>query len=103
MASGDGPTSHKLLGHADPIQGEMELECELVTHGIHCGDPKGYADPRAKELEKNAHEWWLLLQVDSDDRASMMWADLGRVYFWIREEDLRERRFERAWAILQCG
>jgi uncharacterized protein YwqG len=33
----------------------------------------------------------------------MMWADLGRVYFWIREEDLRERRFERAWAILQCG
>jgi uncharacterized protein YwqG len=70
---------------------------------IHCGDPKVYADPRAKELEKNAHEWWLLLQVDSDDRASMMWADLGRVYFWIREEDLRERRFERAWAILQCG
>jgi uncharacterized protein YwqG len=65
--------------------------------------PQGLADPRAKELEKNAHEWWLLLQVDSDDRASMMWADLGRVYFWIRGEDLRERRFERAWAILQCG
>jgi uncharacterized protein YwqG len=71
------------------------------TFGIK--SPVGTLSARAKELEKNAHEWWLLLQVDSDDRASMMWADLGRVYFWIREEDLRERRFERAWAILQCG
>ena len=75
---------------------------ELVTNGIYCGDPKGYADPRAKELEKNQTQWRLLLQLDSDEAASMMWGDLGRVYFWIRERDLQDQRFDRTWTILQC-
>jgi hypothetical protein len=29
----------------------------------------------------------LLLQVDSDDDAGMMWGD-GRIYYWIRRENL---------------
>jgi uncharacterized protein YwqG len=33
----------------------------------------------------------------------MMWGDCGMVYYWIREQDLRERAFDRAWAILQCS
>lgn len=32
----------------------------------------------------------------------MMWGDLGRLYFWIRDDDLAARRFEKAWLILQC-
>ena len=80
----------------------MELECELVTHGLYCGDATGYEDPRAKELEISSRQWRLLLQIDSDDSAEMMWGDVGRVYFWIREEDLRQARFDRTWTILQC-
>jgi uncharacterized protein YwqG len=99
---GAGRPHHKLLGHAEPIQNAMELECQLVTHGLYCGDPSGHADPRAKDLEPGAAEWRLLLQLDTDDDAAMMWGDVGRLYFWIREEDLRERRFERTWTILQC-
>jgi hypothetical protein len=29
---------HRLLGYAEPVQSEMELECELVTNGLYCGD-----------------------------------------------------------------
>lgn len=93
---------NKLLGHADIIQHEMELECELVTNGLYCGDASGYNDPRAKELEKSSKDWQLLFQIDSNDEAEMMWGDCGRVYFWIKKEDLKYNRFENCWLILQC-
>lgn len=95
--------SNKLLGHADPIQGGMELECEYVTNGINCGTPAGYQIAKARGLDKNAARWHLLLQVDSDEDLGMMWGDLGRLYLWITEEDLVARRFEKSWLILQCG
>ncbi len=97
-----GQPKHQLLGHAMPIQGDMRLECQLASHGLYCGDPSGFNDPRARELEAGAQDWRLLLQVDSDDDARMRWGDVGRLYFWIRAEDLRERRFDAVWMILQC-
>jgi len=44
----------------------------------------------------------LLLQVDSDVHTGMVWGDEGRIYFWIHEADLREKRFDRVWLRLQC-
>jgi uncharacterized protein YwqG len=102
LANGDGDARHKLLGHAQPVQNPMELECALVTSGLYCGDQTGYEDPRAAEIGQQAERWRLLLQLDSDDHASMTWGDLGTLYFWIRDDDLAARRFERAWMILQC-
>lgn len=102
LASGGSGPSHKLLGFADPIQGPMELECQLVTNGLYCGDPSGFKDPRATALAAGSSDWQPLLQIDSDERARMMWGDAGRLYFWMRAADLREQRFERAWLILQC-
>lgn len=95
--------SNKLLGHADPIQGGMELECEYVTHKIYCGNPDGYKTAKAMGLDKNAARWNLLLQVDSNEELGMMWGDLGRLYLWITDEDLAARKFENSWLILQCG
>lgn len=95
--------SNKLLGHADPIQGGMELECEYVTHGIDCGSPVGYQLAKSRGLNKNASHWNLLLQVDSNENIGMMWGDLGRLYLWITDEDLAARKFENCWLILQCG
>ncbi len=80
----------------------MELECQLVTNGIWCGDQKGYEDPRVPTLEPGAADWRLLLQLDSDDNPKWMWGDAGRLYFWIREQDLAERNFSRVWCIEQC-
>jgi uncharacterized protein YwqG len=98
-----GGNINKMLGYADTIQGDMELECELVTNGLYCGDPSGYNDPRAKELEPNAVDWRLLLQVDSnEDENGMMWGDVGRLYFWIKEHHLLAKNFDKSWVILQC-
>ncbi len=97
-----GP-NHRIGGHAECIQSSMELECQLVANGLYCGDSTVYEDPRRPSLEKTATDWKLLLQIDSDDEASMMWGDVGTIYFWIREADLRDRKFEHSWFFLQCG
>ena len=94
---------NKLLGHPDQIQRDMQPECQLVSNGLYCGDSSGYNNPKAEELIKDAKDWRLLLQVDSDTHCKMMWGDMGRLYFWIKEEDLVNMRFENVWMILQCG
>jgi uncharacterized protein YwqG len=93
---------HRCGGHPQEIQGDMRLECQLVTNGIYCGDPSGYQDPRRAVLERGAADWHLLLQVDSDEkRLGWMWGDAGRVYFWARRQDIEATEFGGAWAVLQ--
>ncbi|MGF9965735.1 YwqG family protein [Bacillus rhizoplanae] len=44
----------------------------------------------------------LLFQVDSDEEhLNMMWGDMGMLYFCIANEDVKQRRFEKACCILQ--
>jgi len=94
---------HQVGGFPDPVQSdEMELECQLVSHGLYCGDTSGYLSSRASELRDGAKSWRLLLQLDSDDDLDVMWGDGGLLYFWIREEDARAGRFDQAWVVLQC-
>jgi uncharacterized protein YwqG len=81
----------------------MDLECQLVSNGIDCGDPSNYESPEVKELDKGRSDWILLLQIDTDDDVKMMWGDGGMLYFWIKKDDLKESRFENSWMILQCG
>ena len=100
VAPGDG--CHRFFGHPDQVQGDMEDECQFVSNGIYCGGSDYYDDPRAAALQPGAKDWRLLLQIDSDDRAGMMWGDLGMLYFWIREQDLRSGSFEEVWTVLQC-
>ncbi len=93
----------RVLGSPDPIQGEMSLECQLASNGLNRGDASGYEDPQRAALEAGAQDWQLLLQVDSEDDAGMMWGDVGRLYYWIRRQDLKKADFGNAWVILQCG
>lgn len=80
----DGPGwSSQVLGHPDEVQGSMEAGCASIVGGT-------------------APDWRLLLQVDSESSAGMMWGDVGRIYWWIRRADLASRRFDRAWLVLQC-
>jgi uncharacterized protein YwqG len=103
----DGSTErepvHRFGGYPQEIQGDMRLECQLVTNGIYCGGPSGYQDPRRAELEKGSSDWQLLTQFDSDEaRLGWMWGDVGRVYFWARQQDIEATNFTNSWAILQC-
>jgi len=99
---GEAPM-HQVSGFPQPVQGdEMELECQLVSHGLYCGDSSGYLSREAAGLSDGAKDWRLLLQIDSDDDLGVMWGDAGILYFWIREQDARAGRFDQAWAVLQC-
>lgn len=95
--------THQMAGFPSPVQGDgMELECQLVSNGLYCGDAKGYADTRADALGAGAANWRLLLQFDTDDEMDVMWGDAGVVYYWVEEHQARAGRFENAWLILQC-
>lgn len=99
-----GQPHHQIGGYPDVAQNDsMELECQLASNGLYCGDSSGYEDPRASALESGASEWRLLLQLDSDDDVGVMWGDCGLIYFWIRESDLASRAFDKCWMILQCS
>lgn len=94
---------HQVGGYASPIQQpDMELQCQLASNGIYLGGPEGYRSPEAAALASGAADWRLLLQVDSDDGANMMWGDSGMLYFFVREQDARKGDFSRVWLVLQC-
>jgi uncharacterized protein YwqG len=92
--------SHRLGGYPDNIQGSMSEQAQLLSNGVPW--PDGLRKARGKRLSPGALDWELLLQIDSDRGAGMMWSDAGRIYLLIHGDDLRERRFEKVWAILQC-
>jgi uncharacterized protein YwqG len=89
-------------GYPDELQHWVRLQAQSVSNGLNCGDSSGYQGRKAKRLRAGATGWELLMQIDSEGRAGTMWGDGGLIYFMIRRDDLRERRFDKAWAILQC-
>lgn len=99
----DGAPQHQIGGYPNAVQNDdMELECQLASNGVYCGGDRG-DQPRAAELESGVADWKLLLQIDTDEEADMMWGDEGMLYFWIREQDLKKRDFSNVWMVLQCG
>ncbi|MBN1500264.1 MAG: DUF1963 domain-containing protein [Spirochaetes bacterium] len=100
----NGKAMHILAGYPYPIQNDdMDLEAQLSSNGIDCGDSTAYKSSKAEELEPGRHDWMLLLQIDSDVETGMMWGDMGMLYFWIRKDDLKKLKFDNVWMILQCG
>jgi uncharacterized protein YwqG len=94
---------NRILGYPEQIQGDMQIECQMVSNGIYYGDTKVHEHPRYKELKPGSIDWVLLLQLDSEeDNAQMIWGDVGRVYFWIHKKSLANREFDKVWFQLQC-
>lgn len=95
-------TIHRLLGHPDQIQGDMQVACEVMTTDL-TYDMLQDAEVNARTV-KSALQWRLLLQIDSDeDNTGIMFGDVGRIYFWIREDDLAAQRFDRVVCEMQCS
>jgi uncharacterized protein YwqG len=93
---------HAFGGWPSLIQNPMELECEMVSNGVYAGNAEAYKDKRMPAFREQSSNWRLLLQLDCDDGLEWMWGDGGMVYFWCREDDIGERRFDRGRTILQC-
>jgi uncharacterized protein YwqG len=95
---------HQVAGYPSPVQGsDMDLECQLVTHGLYCGNSSGYEDARASALREGAKDWRLLFQFDSDDELGVMWGDAGMLYFWVQQHAASRGDFSNAWLVLQCS
>jgi len=75
---------HRLLGHPDPIQGNVfaEAQQELTK------------EASWEEANEQTPTWTLLFQIDSDGKANMMWSDAGTLYFCIKNDALHNRRFD---------
>lgn len=92
---------HRLLGHPDALQGDMQVESQLVSHGLSLGN--GWPDDRTRmeQLRNGVQDWRLLFQLDSDPNAEMLWGIEGRCYYWIQTDALRMHQFENVWFIMQ--
>lgn len=94
---------HRVFGWPDLVQGPMQLECQLAANGVHHGNPAGAEGALVEALAPGAPDWMLLWQLDTDDEMDWTWGDAGRLYYWIRRQDLAAQAFDRAWLVLQCG
>lgn len=96
----------QLLGWPDIIQNNMTLECELVSRGHYLGGSWESVPQEERDTLRapSVQDWWLLFQLDTvaSGDFELMFGDCGRIYFYIRREDLLARRFDRAWLVLQC-
>lgn len=82
----------------------MLLECEKVTNEIYCGEIHEIASEELKELKENCVQWQLLFQMDTvtTNDFELMFGDCGRIYYYIKKEDLKNRKFDDCWLMLQC-
>ena len=96
----------QLLGWPDIIQNNMTLECELVSRGHYLGGSWESVPQEERDTLRapSVQDWRLLFQLDTvaSGDFELMFGDCGRVYFYMRKEDLLARRFDRAWLVLQC-
>lgn len=97
---------HKLLGWPNTLQGNMTVQCELISQGYYMGDALENIPKASWERARHTstEDWRLLFQMDTLGQGDCvpMFGDCGRIYFYIRKEDLLARRFDRVWLILQC-
>ncbi len=97
---------HKLLGWANPIQGNMTMQCELIKRGYYLGGSWDHITPqdRQESIDHSGKEWLLLFQLSSfgTDSTELCFGDEGSIYFYIHKDDLAKRNFDKSWLILQC-
>lgn len=92
---------NRLMGHPDQIQGDMQVGCEIAI-GLHTWNEIKNSEKR-KQIVNSALKWRMLLQIDSEeDKTGIMWGDVGRIYYWILEDDLAALRFDRVICEMQC-
>jgi Domain of unknown function (DUF1963) len=86
---------HQVGGYADPVQGPVEWEVAMAALGSR--------DPHDRRVAAEQGRWTLLAQIDTDDRADMMWGDCGTLYWLSRHEDLAGRQLTSTSFTWQCG
>jgi uncharacterized protein YwqG len=92
---------HQMLGYPALVQSDMEVECQLASHGIYCGNLDWRDDPRTPALLPGAEDWLLLFQIATDREANLEWGDSARLFYWIQRQALAARDFTNVWFVYQ--
>ncbi len=73
----------------------------MVCDGISCGNFDHI--PLREKYKDKASDWALLFQIDtiSNSNFELMIGDTGRLYYYIRKEDLKNKRFDKCWFMTQ--
>lgn len=100
---GNRSAINRMLGYPDPVQGNVQAECQYAAHGLYQHAAGDWPSEQAAVLKRDALDWQLLLQLDSLAAAGMMWGDVGRLYFMISRTALAERNFDATWLIMQSS
>lgn len=94
---GESETSsnHHLTGHYKGIQNEF--------HELNCLG-SGFSETGQLTMEdiNAALQWKLLFQFDSDNNLEFSFADWGRIYFFIHEDDLKKQNFDNVKISADC-
>ncbi|GAK72465.1 hypothetical protein RRU01S_25_01560 [Agrobacterium rubi TR3 = NBRC 13261] len=77
----------------------MQSQGQLASNGIYAGTSDAYASDAAKALLKHAGDWQLVLQIGSDKAAGNELP--GAIYVLMKKDDLKHRRFEKAWVVYE--
>lgn len=97
----------KMLGWADPIRGNMTVQCELVSRGYVLADEEGWNEvtplDRQEAEQWSANDWLPLLQLDTvtDGDFQLKFGDPGRLFFYIHRDELDLRDYTAIKVILQ--
>lgn len=95
----------KLLGYADVIQDAMQRDCQLVFSGFDLANgPAKLSDEQKTKMQEDSKDWVLLFQAGTIavDDFELMFGDMGRIYFYIRKQDLAECNFSNVQFMMQC-
>ena len=100
-------SGHQISGNTHGCQSMyegMQEECQLASHGIYldgCGRSRHYKE-KEERVRAGIKQWRHLLQLRFDENAGLEWTGYGTLYFWIRENDLRNSDFHNVWAVFEC-
>jgi len=88
---------HRLLGYPQQVQGDMRGKARRFATPTEFAKrsmtPEAWREWEAYKQRRDAQDWELLLQVDTDPDNGLEWQGWGTGYFWIAAEALRARDF----------
>lgn len=97
-------TDAKLLGYANLIQSGMLRHCEEMNDKVRGGNTSEVTSEKVVTFETNVEQWQLLFQLDTitTNNYELAFGDFGRIYFYIKRDDLKKCNFEDCWLFMQC-
>ena len=90
-------TIHQMLGHADDVQPYALENSYKSVRDTFFSDGRPFKNLTPKEQSEELFRGRLLLQVNTDESMNMIFGRGGRLFFFIRDQDLIAKDFSKVW------